>query len=169
VLLSMGTPMISAGDEWGRSQQGNDNAYNQDNEISWLDWSKVEPDLQALVRLLIKVRPTLPWIQKDQWAGFGHDIRWLRPDGAELSGEDWEQPRGHVAMYGWRGDARALLILNASPDTHEYQLPPLERGAWRRVADTAREDAIRSARPVGTYKVHPHSVVVFVNAPERVS
>ena len=81
VLLSMGTPMLGAGDEWGRSQQGNDNAYNQDNEISWLDWSKAEPDLQALVRHLIKVRPNLPWIQKDQWAGFGLDIRWLRPDG----------------------------------------------------------------------------------------
>ena len=155
--------------EWGRSQQGNDNAYNQDNEISWLDWSKVDVDLQALVRHLIRIRPNLPWIQKDQWAGFGLDIRWLRPDGAELSSEDWDQPRGHVAMYGWRGEARALLLLNATGDTHEYQMPALEKGSWRRIADTSREDHTRTARLGPTYKLQPHSVVVIVNAPERVS
>jgi isoamylase len=167
VLLSMGTPMILAGDEWGRSQQGNDNAYNQDNEISWLDWSKVEPDLQALVRHLIRVRPNLPWIQKDQWGGFGLDIRWLRPDGQELTAEDWEQPRGHVCMYGWRGDGKALLILNATPDQHEYRLPPLEKGYWRRVADTARDEPIRMTRVGGVYRVAPWSVVVLMNALER--
>ena len=70
---------------------------------------------------------------------------------------------------GWRGDARALLLLNATPDMHEYQLPPLEKGAWRRIADTAREDAIRSDRPGTTYKLQPRSVAVIVNAPERVS
>ena len=99
VFLSMGTPMLLAGDEWGRSQQGNDNAYNQDNAISWLDWSKADASLRAFVTNLITLRPHLPWIQRDQWAGFGLDIRWLRPDGAELTAEDWEQSHSHVAMY----------------------------------------------------------------------
>jgi len=72
-------------------------------------------------------------------------------------------------MYGWRGQNRALLLLNAGHEAHEYQLPPLEKGAWRRIADTARDDAIRSARPGTTYKLQPRSVVVIVNAPERAS
>jgi isoamylase len=169
VLLSMGTPMLLAGDEWGRTQQGHDNAYNQDNEISWLDWSKAQPDLQALVRHLIRVRPNLPWIQKDQWAGFGLDIRWLRPDGQELTDADWEQPRGHVAMYGWRGDSKALLMLNATPESFDYQLPALEKGAWRRIADTAREDPTRAQRMGTSYRLQPTSVAVLVNGAERLS
>jgi isoamylase len=123
----------------------------------------------VLVRHLIKVRPHLPWIQKDQWAGFGLDIRWLRPDGQELTPEDWEQPRGHVAMYGWRGNAKALLILNATPDQHEYLLPPLDKGHWRRVADTARDEPTRTMKVGATYKVAPASVVVLTNVAERVA
>ena len=125
----MGTPMLLAGDEWGRSQQGNDNAYNQDNEISWLDWAQADPALQAFVTLLITTRPHLPWIQKDQWSGFGLDIRWLRQDGSELTPEDWEQPRGHVAMCGWRGDSRAVLFVNATDETHEYRCRRSRKGA----------------------------------------
>jgi pullulanase/glycogen debranching enzyme len=70
-------------------------------------------------------------------------------------------------MYGWRGDSKALLILNATPDQHEYQLPPLEKGYWRRVADTARDEPTRMTRVGGTYKVAHWSVVVLMNAAER--
>ena len=115
------------------------------------------------------MRPNLPWIQKDQWAGFGLDIRWLRPDGQELTGDDWEQPRGHVAMYGWRGNSKALLMLNATPESFDYQLPPLEKGAWRRIADTAREDPTRAQRMGTSYRLQPSSVAVLVNGPERLS
>jgi isoamylase len=163
VFLSMGTPMLLAGDEWGRSQQGNDNAYNQDNEISWLDWTKADPPLQAFVTLLITTRPHLPWIQKDQWAGFGLDIRWLRPDGSELTPEDWEQPRGHVAMYGWRSDSRAVLFVNATDETHEYQLPPLEKGRWRVAVDTSKDVVKASRRMLKTHTLAGRSVALVVN------
>jgi glycogen operon protein len=163
VFLSMGTPMLLAGDEWGRSQQGNDNAYNQDNAISWLDWSKADPNLRAFVTHLITVRPHLPWIQKDQWAGFGLDIRWLRPDGSELTSEDWEHPRSHVAMHGWRSDAKAVLFVNASDETIEYQLPPLEKGRWRLALDTARDVIKPSRRILRTVTVQGPSVVLALN------
>src|SRR4029453_7143230 len=109
------------------------------------------------------VRPALPWIQKDQWAGFGLDIRWLRPDGTELTAEDWETPRAHVGMYGWRGDSKALLLLNANGEMHEYQLPPLAQGKWRLACDTARENPKSSPRFAGTYKLMPQSVALLVN------
>jgi glycogen operon protein len=163
VFLSMGTPMLLAGDEWGRSQQGNDNAYNQDNEISWLDWSKADASLQAFVTYLITIRPHLPWIQKDQWAGFGLDIRWLRPDGSELTPEDWEQPRAHVAMYGWRGDDKAVLFVNAGSETVEYQLPPLEKGRWRIALDTTRDVPKASRRILRAVTVQGPSVVLVLN------
>jgi isoamylase len=164
VLLSMGTPMLGAGDEWGRSQQGNDNAYNQDNEISWLDWSKVDGPLRALVQHLIQMRRDLPWILKDQWAGFGPEIRWLRPDGSELTPEDWETPRGHVAMHGWRSESRALLLLNATQEGFEYTLPPLERGTWQLVADTSRDDPTATASVEGVFPLAPASVALLINA-----
>ena len=163
VFLSMGTPMLLAGDEWGRSQQGNDNAYNQDNEISWLDWSKADPALLAFVTHLITNRSNLPWIQKDQWAGFGLDIRWLRPDGSELTADDWEQPRSHVAMYGWRGDSRAILFVNASEETHEYQLPVLEKGRWRLAVDTSKETLKATRRILRTHVLAGPSVALVVN------
>jgi glycogen operon protein len=163
VFLSMGTPMLLAGDEWGRSQQGNDNAYNQDNAISWLDWSKADASLQAFVTNLITLRPHLPWIQRDQWAGFGLDIRWLRPDGSELADEDWEQPRSHVAMYGWRSDSKAVLLINAGDETLEYHLPPLDKGRWRLALDSSKDAVKASRRILKTHVLQGRSVALLLN------
>ena len=94
VLLSMGTPMIDAGDEWGRTQQGHDNAYNQDNAISWLDWSAADESLRAFVQQLIRIRKEIPWLQHGQWPGRDLQVRWLRPDAQPLDEGDWQARRG---------------------------------------------------------------------------
>jgi isoamylase len=136
LMTSMGLPMLGAGDEWGRSQKGNDNAYNQDNEISWLDWSSVDEGLRSLVRKLIVLRPELPWIQKDDWPGGDLSVGWIRQDAQEMTHEDWHQPRRHLAMIGKRGDREGILLLNAGTEDLPYELPKRER-PWHLMINTA--------------------------------
>ena len=142
VLLSMGTPMLGAGDEWGRSQQGNDNAYNQDNEISWLDWSKVEPDLQALVA---SPDPDPPQPAVDPEGPVGR----LRPR-HPLAAAGWRRAdhRGLGAAAGARGDVRLARGRQGAP-------PPQRHPRDARVqAAAARERRLathRGYRPGGRH------------------
>ena len=145
LMTSMGLPMLGAGDEWGRSQQGNDNAYNQDNEISWLDWSKVDEGLRSLVRKLIALRPQLPWLEQDDWPGGDLHIGWIRQDAQEMTDDDWHQPRRHLAMIGKRGDHEALLMLNAGKEDLQYALPKRDR-PWQVLIDTSCEAVEPEAR-----------------------
>jgi len=114
VLLSQGTPMLLAGDEMGRTQDGNNNAYCQDNEIGWVDWSRLaeEDELIDLVARLCRIRAEHPVLRQ---GGFVHgeslgpvtglrDIDWLRPDGQRMNDDDWNAP-----------DARCLGMLLSAP------------------------------------------------------
>jgi len=99
LLLSQGTPMVLAGDEFGNSQEGNNNAYAQDNATGWLDWSGLDndPDFNFAVRQLIQLRRTTPLLHRNIWlhgltqnsAGW-NDIEWLRPDGSAMQPADWQ-------------------------------------------------------------------------------
>ncbi len=95
LLLSQGIPMLVAGDELGHSQGGNNNAYAQDNETSWLDWSKADLELAEFTRRLIQLRKAHPTFRRRRFLlgedarGSEADIRWLRPDGEALTDEDW--------------------------------------------------------------------------------
>jgi len=101
LLCAQGTPMLLAGDEIGHSQQGNNNAYCQDNETSWLDWAAADHDLLACLQHLVALRAALPALRQEGWlhgpaaAGDGADftVRWLPPDGGELCGEQWAEGR----------------------------------------------------------------------------
>ena len=137
LLLSMGTPMLTAGDEWGRSQGGHDNPYDQDNEISWLDWDAMDPALLALTRQLIALRPTVPWLMHDEWPGEELQVRWLREDGTEMTNGDWEQPRAHLALIGRRGGADAALLLNAGDQPMRFAIPAADAGPWQVLVNTA--------------------------------
>jgi glycogen operon protein len=96
LLLSQGAPMILAGDEMGRTQQGNNNAYCQDNEITWLDWEHTDDDLREFTRQLIALRQDHPVFRRRRWFqgrrihGTGvTDVAWFTPDGMQMSEENW--------------------------------------------------------------------------------
>ena len=97
LLLSTGVPMLTAGDELGRTQQGNNNAYCQDNEISWIDWKDVDDDLFAFVSRLVRLRRSSPVLRQEAFfegyeipgAGGTRDLAWFAPDGGQLSTADW--------------------------------------------------------------------------------
>ena len=112
LLLSQGIPMLLAGDELGRTQQGNNNAYCQDNELSWIDWDNGDAKLFEFTRRVIELQARHPVFRRRGWfkgqpvrrAG-GSDIAWFRPDGVEMSDEDWNQEHAKAFAVFFNGDA----------------------------------------------------------------
>ena len=100
LLLSRGVPMLLGGDELGRTQRGNNNAYCQDNEISWFDWQHVDDDLLAFVRRVIAMRRAHPVLRRRRYlADPGYSV-WFAPDGAAMSAPMWQDPTRHsVAVF----------------------------------------------------------------------
>ncbi|MBM5571445.1 MULTISPECIES: glycogen debranching protein GlgX [Deefgea] len=131
LLLSQGTPMLLAGDELGHTQQGNNNAYCQNNEITWLNWSQANQDLIDYVAELSAIRRECSVLQNSRWwTGVPDeddilDVEWLNPSGAPLHAHDWEDAAGRALMVCL---AKNLLILmNASAHQIHFHLPA---GAW---------------------------------------
>ncbi|HSA82327.1 MAG TPA: glycogen debranching enzyme GlgX, partial [Geminicoccaceae bacterium] len=161
LLLSQGTPMLLGGDEFGRTQWGNNNAYCQDSELSWFDWSGIGPEgerLLAFVRHLIALRKAHPVLRR---ARFLHgretspdglkDITWLTPQGVEKTEAQWRDQAARcigMLLNGKAGSYRSwddrpedddvlLLVLNAYHDVVPFTLPPIAGGGgWRRLLDT---------------------------------
>jgi glycogen operon protein len=145
LLLSTGVPMLTAGDELGRTQQGNNNAYCQDNEMSWLDWDTADRELTAFVTRLIRLRRSSPVLRQEAFfeglevpgGGGTRDLAWFAPGGGQLTTGDWfDTGLQTVGMYlDGRGirhrDARGrpvidrsyLLWFNASADPVPVQVP----------------------------------------------
>jgi len=158
MLLSQGVPMIVYGDELGRSQGGNNNGYCQDNEISWIDWSKADEGLLHFVRTTAQLRADHPVFRRRKFfdgdndgAGLP-DVGWLKPDAAQMSAADWNDGFAKAVMVflngeaipgrGNRGerivDTSFLLLLNASELDLKFTLPPKRYGgAWFGCLDTA--------------------------------
>ena len=153
VLLAQGTPMLLAGDELGHSQQGNNNAYCQDNAISWLDWEKTEPGLVAFVSDVLAIRKQIPALNSGRWwtgqpdATGGTDVVWLNPAGTSLAAHDWDDPAGKALMIRLSGSW--LLLVNASAHQVHFHLPS---GVWQLRLSSAEntlragEDFVASAR-----------------------
>ncbi|WSF21657.1 glycogen debranching protein GlgX [Streptomyces sp. NBC_01353] len=169
LLLSTGVPMLVAGDEMGRTQGGNNNAYCQDNETSWLDWSLPEDPgrrgLLALTRRLLALRDTHPVLRRraffsgrPQGADGLRDLAWFTPDGQEMTEQDWYAPAATLGLYlsgrdipgrDARGaqitDDSFLAILHAGPRPLAYRLPgPPWAESYELVLDTTLEDQSRS-------------------------
>jgi glycogen operon protein len=160
VLLSQGVPMLLGGDELGRTQRGNNNAYCQDNEVSWFDWDHVDEPLVDFTARLIALRVEHPTFRRRRFFQ-GRPIRgtvdlgWCKPDGTEMTDEDWDA--GHARSLGlfFNGESMAerderghpvvddsfLWLLNAHDEAIEWTLPAAWARQWRVVIDTADADA----------------------------
>ncbi|MCX4674141.1 glycogen debranching protein GlgX [Streptomyces sp. NBC_01433] len=170
LLLSTGVPMLVAGDEMGRTQGGNNNAYCQDNEVSWLDWSLLEEpqwrELTELTARVLKLRHTHPVLRRRAFfsgrpqAPDGlRDLAWFTRDGTEMTEADWYAPAAMLGLFlsgrdipgrDARGeqvtDDSFLTILHAGAEPSGFQLPGPPWGAhYELVLDTSRED--QSAAP----------------------
>jgi glycogen operon protein len=178
LLLSRGVPMLLSGDEFGRTQGGNNNAYCQDNRTSWLDWDFLDSNrsLYRFFKLLIKFRNAHELLRHDSFMvrdGLGPEISW---HGFRLGEPDWSDESRSLAMHlsGNTRQGRAddiYLIANAHWEARDFSLPALDRLSWCRFVDTARggDDAIiepDALSPVTVpfrYRVGGRSVVVLVS------
>jgi glycogen operon protein len=188
LLLSQGTPMLLAGDEFGRTQQGNNNAYCQDNEISWVDWGAIDArgaSQMQFAKRLLAMRKALPVLRRNRFLtgvyneqlGFRHVV-WLTPDGKEVTSEHWADPqtrcfgmlldgRAPVSAIPRPGiDASVLLVFNAWHEAIEFTLPPLPEGVgWSRLVDTALEpQEAQQFAPGHDYVVTGRSVLALATA-----
>ncbi|MBI1621579.1 glycogen debranching protein GlgX [Aquamicrobium zhengzhouense] len=144
VLLSQGTPMILMGDEIGRTQNGNNNSYCQNNEMNWLDWSEVgdRPEgFHAFVARIVEVRRRQPllaqarFLHGDETDGGAQDVRWTRPDGERMQQFDWENPDTRAMSVYFNDDLQELgMLFNAHHEPLEFHLP--EGQEWRIIVDT---------------------------------
>jgi len=159
LFLSQGVPMLSHGDELGRTQRGNNNAYCQDNELAWIDWSmlRTESDLLEFVRRLSKLRREHPVFQRRRFFHGRHpedgrrDLVWLTPGGVEMTAGDWHVSYAKSLMVYLNGEAITepgprgeqivddsfLLLINAHHEDMTFTLPGEAFGAtWEPVLDT---------------------------------
>ena len=135
LLLSQGTPMLLAGDEHGHSQHGNNNAYCQDNEITWLAWDEANTGLTNFAAALIHLRQQIPALTADRWWEEGDgNVRWLNSKAQPLSAQEWQWgvPRLQILL-----SERWLITLNATTEVAEMVLPD---GEWRAIPPFAGED-----------------------------
>lgn len=161
LLLSQGVPMISGGDEIGRTQHGNNNAYCQDNEISWYDWSSVDSEMLALTQRLVRFRAAHPVFRRRRFftgtpekAAVLPDIGWYRPDGLAMVHDDWHVGFARAVAVFLNGNAIAaqgprlepvvdnsfLVLFNGSSESISFTLPDELLGdRWWPVIDSAGE------------------------------
>jgi glycogen operon protein len=171
LLLSAGVPMLLGGDEMGRTQQGNNNAYCQDNEISWYDWDAADEDLVAFTAAALAMRRSHPALRPTEYLRGPDDgstqMVLYRPDGRQMEEPDWTNPLARTLAVGLDGrcdpdpdpdrDGRArpdrlLLLLNAHVDGVEFTVPG-DAGTW--------EVALASGElPVSTVVTGGHSILV---------
>ncbi len=186
LLLSQGVPMLAAGDEIGRTQQGNNNAYCQDNEISWVDWGRAEQfgDLLEFTRQLIALRRAHPVLRRRRFfqgrpirGRDVKDIAWFRPAGREMTDQDWNAHHSRtfgVRLAGAASDEQdeegrdvagdtIYLAFNADHERVRFVLPVSGDGdRWERILDTAQRQWGRPHRLKGhSYRVAGRSVAAF--------
>jgi glycogen operon protein len=178
--------MLLAGDEIGHTQNGNNNAYCQDNEINWIDWSALDErgrELLEFTRRLIQIRMRHPILLRGRFLAGTHnpgldvkDVTWLTPEATEMQEANWQDP--HAKCFGMMLDGRAqesgikqrgedetlLVVMNAHHDVVNFKLPEVAEGKqWVRLLDTNDPALHRENYAFGTvYLVTGRSLLVFL-------
>jgi len=195
LLLSLGVPMLVAGDEIGRTQRGNNNAYCQDNELSWIDWQRIRPEdeaLRAFVRELVHLRRRHRVFSRPRFFrgevlsedGL-KDITWVTPAGEEATDEDWKNPVALTLGYVLGGaagefyttggqrdiDASFLVMISAYHEDLDFRFPRLNASlAWEALVDTAEPSGLVTdgKRYVAghAYRLRARSFALFINRAE---
>ncbi|HEY7382284.1 MAG TPA: glycogen debranching protein GlgX [Beijerinckiaceae bacterium] len=182
VLLSQGIPMLLMGDELSRTQGGNNNAYAQDNEISWMNWQDrdVDPEFLTFVQTLIALRKRYDAFRRRDFltgavvpANRLKDVYWLAPEGREMTTDDWAEGLRRTLGMQLGNDAsdrqRFLILLNAAPEAVDFHLAKQPEGHWVQVFDTTLAEGLVRAAPTvlasgGTFPLAPRSLVLFQHA-----
>ncbi|GAA1597778.1 glycogen debranching protein GlgX [Kribbella hippodromi] len=170
LMISQGVPMLAHGDELGRTQQGNNNVYCQDNEISWIDWELTEPQKHLLefTRSLVRLRNNHPVLRRRRFFhgdtgidGLG-DLVWFTPKGTEMQNGDWQRDDARAIAVFLNGDAISepdprgepvvddsfLVLLNSNFEPVDFLLPPEEYGeSWTVAVDTTTTTGGASDEP----------------------
>jgi glycogen operon protein len=191
LLVSQGVPMILHGDEFGRTQQGNNNVYCQDNEISWMKWHLAPRERQMLewTKRVVKLRRDHPVFRRRRYfqgrpiRGAGvKDIYWIQADGSEMDDDAWSDDDQAIGVYiagaaadllDMRGDPaqddNVLLLLNSRDEGIEFTLPlqGRRRSGWRVELDTARPGDRRRAVRGSTYQLERRSIAVLSHPSQR--
>ena len=186
LLLSFGIPMLLGGDEMGRTQQGNNNAYCQDNEITWLDWAGQDTALLEFTRRLIALRQAHAVFRRNRFLAGAEasELRWFTPAGTEMTAADWSDPNAlAIALYldgadapdqaadgTWLIDDDFLVLVNAWWEPLEFALPETRpQATWQVELDTY--DPASPAGPTAAdhkagdhITVGPRSIVVLLAA-----
>ena len=177
LVLAQGVPLLLAGDEVGNSQGGNNNAYCQDNETGWVDWSQLhsEDDLSDFVGELTRLRQRFPQLKPHHWAvgkkaDGSYDVKWLTPKGAVMGEADWNFPDGRFLAYilgAAEGGEPLLIVLNGAEETVDITGPEWPAvGRWQCVIDTANGQSNSAALELGgQWAAQPRSVLAFAGAP----
>ena len=184
LLLSQGTPMLLAGDEFGRTQQGNNNAYCQDNEISWLNWNIDDEGKRIItfVQKLTGLRHKYPILRRSRFLTGEYneelevkDVTWINANGSEMAQENWNDPQ--MRCFGMLIDGRAqptgirqrgqeatlLLVFNSYQDVVEFTFPECTGGKrWTLLIDTNLEEDRNETFSTGDkYQVTSRSLLLF--------
>ncbi|MGP9313579.1 glycogen debranching protein GlgX [Yersinia pseudotuberculosis] len=155
LLLSQGTPMLLAGDEQGHSQQGNNNAYCQNNILTWLDWGSADRALMTFTADLIRLRQQIPALTQDQWWQSGDsNVQWLDSQGQALSDAAWEQ--GCQQQLQILLSQRWLVLINATDHECEMHLP---EGEWEGIPPFGVSD---HAERLTTWRGSAHTICVLI-------
>ncbi|MBP6711524.1 MAG: glycogen debranching protein GlgX [Propionivibrio sp.] len=177
LFLSQGVPMLQGGDELGRTQSGNNNAYCQDNMLTWLDWPQADKDLIDYTAGLIALRNRFPQLRRKRWLT-GHvgedglrDIVWWHPEGREMATDDWHSP--HQGALGLilapvtnsteqhiveRSTTSLLILINRDPTMLTFRLPA---GGWTRLCDSSAAEPFAPTSIDTDCVLAAHSLQIF--------
>ncbi|TNL14211.1 glycogen debranching enzyme [Kosakonia cowanii] len=159
LLLSQGTPMLLAGDEMGHSQHGNNNAYCQDNVLTWLDWRQADQGLIDFTAALIKARSHIAALTDDAWWEEGDgNVAWLNQHGRPLTPQEWQEgaPRLQILLSD-----NYLLVMNATSELAEIALPT---GDWHALSPFAGEE---NPVVITVWQAPKHGVCLFQRSDKR--
>ncbi|ANP74653.1 glycogen debranching protein GlgX [Cryobacterium arcticum] len=166
LLLSAGVPMILGGDELGRSQGGNNNAYCQDDEISWYDWANTDTGLLDFTRTLLELRRENPalrpaWFRQAPGADATDTVRVLRADAEEFTDEDWTDDDAHAITFVLEhaGEDAFALLLNAAANGVEFTIPDAPNTEWELAASSDPDQQVTA--PVSTLIVRDGSFTLL--------